>query len=154
VISPSGTVTSFAAFYSASVPLKSRLPHSERRFLASAGYGFALSPHGAGSFNFPRFLGRVPFQEGDLDHCWYCAGMLKIARAFFADTSEKHASPAPARTADHSLRTCRKFKTDMLDLARSFLKPARAPRAFAAVVNFADLPPGLLASQEIFFYDV
>ena len=98
------------------------------------------SPRAAGAFNSPRFLGRVPFQDGDLENCWYCAGMIKTARAFFSDTAEKHAMPAPARTADHSIRTCRKFKTDMLDLARTFLKPVRTQRAFVAVVDFADLP--------------
>jgi hypothetical protein len=66
--------------------------------------------------------------------------MLKTARAFFADTAEKHASPAPARTADHPIRTCRKFKADMLELARTFLKPVRSPKVFAAVVDFAELP--------------
>ena len=66
--------------------------------------------------------------------------MLKTARAFFADTAEKHASPTPARTADHPIRSCRKFKSDMLELARTFLKPARSPRVLAAVVDFADLP--------------
>ncbi len=30
------------------------------------------------SSNSPRFLGRVPFQAGDMDTCWYCAGMLHL----------------------------------------------------------------------------
>ncbi len=34
------------------------------------------------------------------------AGMLKTASTFFADTAEKHASPAPVRTADHPISTC------------------------------------------------
>jgi hypothetical protein len=42
------------------------------------------------------FLGRVPFQDEDLDNCWNCAGMLKTACVFYSDTAEKHASPAPA----------------------------------------------------------
>ena len=50
------------------------------------------------------------------------------------------ATPAPARTADHSIRTCRKFKSDMLDNARTFLKPVRPPRSFVAVLDFGDLP--------------
>ncbi len=66
--------------------------------------------------------------------------MLKTARALFPDTAEKHASPAPARTADHPIRNCRKFKADMVDLARTFLKPVRSPKVFAAVVDFGDLP--------------
>jgi hypothetical protein len=59
---------------------------------------------------------------------------------FFPDTAEKHSSPSPARTADHPLRTCRKFKGDMLELARTFLKPVRSPKVFAAVLDFGDLP--------------
>jgi hypothetical protein len=109
--------------------------------MSSSGGGIVSSSFRGGvSSNAPRFLGRVPYQDGDADHCWYCAGMLKTARAFFSDTAEKHASPAPARTADHPIRTCRKFKADMLDLARTFLKPVRSPKVFAAVVDFADLP--------------
>ena len=100
----------------------------------------STSARGGFSSNSPRFLGRVPVQDGDSDICWYCAGMLKTARAFFSDTAEKHASPAPARTADHPIRNCRKFKGDMLELARTFLKPVRSPKAFAAVIDFADLP--------------
>jgi hypothetical protein len=101
---------------------------------------FSSSPRAAGGSNAPRFLGRVPFHEGDAEHCWYCAGMLKTARAFFSDTAEKHATPAPARTADHSIRACRQFKSDMLNNARTFLKPIRAPRSFVAVIDFGDLP--------------
>ena len=66
--------------------------------------------------------------------------MLKTARAFFSDTAEKHASPARARTADHPIRNRRKFKADMLELAKTFLKPVRSPKVFAAVVDFAVLP--------------
>ena len=137
----SSKVVAFAAFPSSSVSPKPRLPRSDRRSSSSSGAAVvAPSSRAAGSFTSPRFLGRVPGQEGDVDHCWYCAGMLKTARAFFADTAEKHASPTPARTADHPIRSCRKFKSDMLELARTFLKPARSPRVLAAVVDFADLP--------------
>ena len=132
-------VLAFAAFPGTSRPRAGnrvqRAPLS-----SSADRVVPTTPRAAGSFNSPRFLGRVPFQDSDLDNCWYCAGMLKTARAFFSDTAEKHASPAPARTADHPIRTCRKFKSDMLDLARTFLKPVRSPKVFAAVVDFADLP--------------
>ncbi len=62
--------------------------------------------------------------------------MLKTARVFFPDTAEKHASPAPARTAEHPIRNCRKFKADMVELAQTFLN---APKVFAAVVDFGDL---------------
>ncbi len=92
------------------------------------------------SSNSLMFWGRVPFQAGDMDTCWYCVGVLKTASAFFPDTTEKHASPAPARTADHPIRNCRKFKADMVKLAWTFLKPFRAPKVFAAVVDFGDLP--------------
>ena len=132
-------VLAFAAFPGTSRPRAGnrvqRAPLS-----SSADRVVPITSRAAGSFNSPRFLGRVPFQDSDLDNCWYCAGMLKTARAFFSDTAEKHASPAPARTADHPIRTCRKFKSDMLDLARTFLKPVRTQRAFVAVVDFADLP--------------
>jgi hypothetical protein len=132
----------FAAFSSPPVSSRSRASNRVQRSPVSSSSGgvVAISSRGGVSSNSPRFLGRVPFQDGDSDHCWYCAGMLKTARAFFSDTAEKHASPAPARTADHSIRTCRKFKTDMLELARTFLKPVRSPKVFAAVVDFADLP--------------
>jgi hypothetical protein len=132
----------FAAFSSSSVSSRSRTAHRVQRSpVTSSGGGVLSTPsRGAVSFNSPRYLGRVPFQDGDLENCWYCAGMLKTARAFFADTAEKHASPAPARTADHPIRTCRKFKADMLELARTFLKPVRSPKVFAAVVDFAELP--------------
>jgi hypothetical protein len=78
--SPSGPVSAFAAFPPASVSSKSYLPRSERQSSASAGSGVVLSSRGPGSFNSPRFWGRVIFQKGDLDHFWYCAGMLKTAR--------------------------------------------------------------------------
>ena len=132
----------FAAFPSSSVSSRSRTAHRVQRSpVPSSGGGVvSTSSRGAVSFNSPRFLGRVPFQDGDLDNCWYCAGMLKTARAFFPDTAEKHASPAPARTADHPIRNCRKFKADMLELAKTFLKPVRSPKVFAAVVDFAGLP--------------
>jgi hypothetical protein len=132
----------FAAFPSSSVSSRSRTAHRVQRSpVSSSGGGVvSTSSRGAVSFNSPRFLGRVPFQEGDLDNCWYCAGMLKTARAFFPDTAEKHASPAPARTADHPIRNHRKFKADMLELAKTFLKPVRSPKVFAADVDFAGLP--------------
>ena len=133
----------FAAFPSSSVSSRPRVSNRVQRspVMSSSGGGIVSSSFRGGvSSNAPRFLGRVPYQDGDADHCWYCAGMLKTARAFFSDTAEKHASPAPARTADHPIRTCRKFKADMLDLARTFLKPVRSPKVFAAVVDFADLP--------------
>ena len=131
----------FVAFPSSSVSSRSRTANRVQRTPISSGGGVvSTSSRGPVSFSSPRFLGRVPFQDGDLDNCWYCAGMLKTARAFFPDTAEKHASPAPARTAEHPIRTCRKFKADMLELARTFLKPARSPKVFAAVVDFADLP--------------
>jgi hypothetical protein len=136
----------FAAFSSSSVssPGQARTTkfsanRVHRAPLSGSGVASTLSRAGNSS-NSPRFLGRVPFQDGDLDHCWYCAGLLKTARVFFPDTAEKHASPSPARTADHPLRTCRKFKGDMLELARTFLKPVRSPRVFAAVLDFGDLP--------------
>ena len=47
-----------------------------------------------------------------------------------------------------SSRTCRKFKADMLDLERTFLKPVRSPKVFAAVVDFADLPSDLELSGD------
>jgi hypothetical protein len=137
---PASVVSPKVLAFAALPTHKSRLSRSNRRVPSSTGTVVASPSGAAGSFNSPRFLGRVPFQDGDLDHCWYCAGMLKTARTFFADTAEKHASPAPARTADHPIRTCRKFKMDMLDLARTFLKPARPPRVLAAAVDFADLP--------------
>jgi hypothetical protein len=59
---------------------------------------------------------------------------------FFPDTAEKHSSPYPARTADHPLHTCGKFKGYMLELARTFLKPVRSPKVFAAVLDCGDLP--------------
>ncbi len=77
---------------------------------------------------------------GDLDNRWYCTGLLKNASTFFPDTDEKHFSPAPAQTADHPILSCRKLKPDMFGLARKFLKLVRTPKAFAAVIDFADLP--------------
>jgi len=132
----------FAAFPTSSVssPVRPRTgTRVHRTPLSGSGVVSTLSRAGNSS-NSPRFLGRVPFQDGDLDHCWYCAGLLKTARVFFPNTAEKHASPSPARTADHPLRTCRKFKGDMLELARTFLKPVRSPKVFAAVLDFGDLP--------------
>jgi hypothetical protein len=130
----------FTVFPSASVSSRVRTAHRVQRAPLPGNAVVSTSPRGGTSSNSPRFLGRVPFQAGDMDTCWYCAGMLKTARAFFPDTAEKHASPAPARTADHPIRTCRKFKADMVDLARTFLKPVRSPKVFAAVVDFGDLP--------------
>ena len=136
----------FAAYSSS--PVSSRPRHGvsnpvQRSPVLSSNSGVvSTSARGGFSSNSPRFLGRVPVQDGDSDNCWYCAqcaGMLKT-RAVFFDTAEKHASPAPARTADHPIRNCRKFKSDMLELARTFLKPVRSPKVFAAVVDFADLP--------------
>jgi hypothetical protein len=97
--------------------------------------------HAAGTYNYPRFLGRYFSQDGDLDICWYCVGMIKTALAFFPNTAEKHTSPAPARTADHCIRPYCKFKADILDPALTFLKPVHFPICFAAVVDFADLQP-------------
>ncbi len=65
---------------------------------------------------------------------------LSLLLHFFSDTAEKHASPAPARTADHPIQTSCRFKGDMLELAQTFLKPVCSPRVFAAVVDFVDLP--------------
>ncbi len=129
-------VLAFAALPS----LKLRLSRSKRGVQSCTGAVVASSSGVAGSFNSSLFVDRVPFQDGDLDHCWYCAGMLKTVRTFFADTAEKHASPAPASIADHPISTCRKFKMDMLDLAWIFLKPGGPPRVLAAVVDSAHLP--------------
>jgi hypothetical protein len=82
------------------------------------------------------FLSRMVF--------WIIVGIvlvyLRLLVCFLQDTAEKHASPSPARTANHPLCTCRKFKGDMLELARTFLKPIRAPKEFAAVLDFGDPP--------------
>ena len=70
----------------------------------------------------PRFLGSVPQGPQDDVRCWYCAGMIKTARQYFADTADKHAAASPARTAEHPFLTCRQFKTAMLLQAKLFLK--------------------------------
>ena len=122
----------FAAFPSSPVSSRSHVFNRVQRspVLSSSSRVISTSARGRVSSNSPRFLGRVPVQDGDSDNCWYCAGMLKTARAFVFDTAEKHASPAPACTAessaDHPVRNCRKIKGDMLELARTFLKTVRS----------------------------
>jgi hypothetical protein len=100
----------------------------------------STTSRGGVSFNPPRFLGRALFQEGDSDTCWSGAGMLKTASTFVSVTSEKHAASAPACTVDHPIRTCRKFKASLLEIAMQFLNFFCPSTVFAAFVDFADLP--------------
>ncbi len=102
---------------SAPVSSRSRASNRVQRSPVSSSSGWVVV-----SSNSPSFLGRVPFQDGDSNHCWYCAGMLKTARAFFSDTAEKHASPAPASacTADHSITLAENSKLICLSLPRRF----------------------------------
>jgi hypothetical protein len=96
----------------------------------------------------PRFLGSVPQGPQDDVRCWYCAGMIKTARQYFADTADKHAAASPARTAEHPFLTCRQFKTAMLLQAKLFLKaPTPHVRTFAAAVDFGMLPSDGSASD-------
>ncbi|MFN7881698.1 MAG: hypothetical protein ACK5PF_01595, partial [bacterium] len=151
MLAPPGTTKALTLAAVGSTSRHRAVHRAQRSSLASSAnraVSFSSTPRAAGASNAPQFLGRVPFTEGDEAHCWYCAGMIKTARVFFSATAEKHATPAPARTADHSIRTCRKFKSDMLDNARLFLKPVRTPRSFVAVIDFGDLPSESDASGE------
>jgi len=136
--SVSPKVLTFAAFTSPSAVSRS---HRTQRQSQGPPKGYVAPLSLRTDRRIPRFVGRVPRLDGDDLSCWYCAGLLKTARQFFADTADKHAPDSPPRNADHPFPTCKKFKGDMLELARHFLKPpARSVRGLTAVVDFGELP--------------
>ncbi len=97
----------FAVFSSSSVNSRHCAANRVQRspVPSSDGSVVSISSRGGVSLNCPRFLGSVPFkfQEGYLDHCWFCAGMINLLVHFsrtLLRTCEKHSSPAHVGTAD------------------------------------------------------
>ncbi len=88
------------------------------------------------SSNSPRFLGRVPFPGWRYGIVLVC---LRLPVHF----------PLTLRSTLHMLllgqliilfALVESSKADLVDLARTFLKPVRAPKVLDAVVDFGDLP--------------
>jgi hypothetical protein len=94
--------------------------------------------------NRPRYLGHVPTLSGQDYICWYCDGLLRTARRFYAHTADKNATPFVPDTADHSFRSCRLFRAHMLEQAQTILRPPKRKvvaftGAVTSVLDFGEI---------------
>ena len=94
--------------------------------------------------NKPRYLGQVPQLSGQDSICWYCDGLLRTARRFYAHTADKHAPAFVPDTADHSFRSCKLFRAHMLEQVQTILRPPKRK-----VVRFTAAIPSVLDFGEI-----